>query len=83
MSNEKDVKVIQEMGEIPKPKKGVDYYYMQLNRLIPVSTLKYMEEKLIFTSTYTKCIKRNGLGLLEQILKSIHWENLYKERENE
>ena len=53
MSNEKDVKVIQEMGDIPKPKEDCDYYYMQLNRLIPVSTLKGMEEELLFTSTYT------------------------------
>ena len=53
MSNEKDVTVIQEMGDIPKPKKGRDYYFMQLNRLIPVNTLKDMEAKVIFTSTYT------------------------------
>ena len=83
MSNEKDVKVIQEMGDIPKPKEDCDYYYMQLNRLIPVSTLKGMEEELLFTSTYTQSIKKKLPGDLEQILKAIHWENLYRERENE
>ena len=53
MSNEKDVKMIREMGDIPKPKNDCDYYYMLLNRLIPVSTLKGMEEIPLFTSAYT------------------------------
>ena len=50
-------KFIEFFDEIPKPSDDLDYDYMQLNRLIPKSKLKELEEASVFTSKYTKSVK--------------------------
>ena len=47
MDVEEDIWFVQTIKVVPKPKKGLSYDYMQLNRLLQKSTLKTLEESFI------------------------------------
>ena len=59
---------MQKLGRLPKPDDLLAYDYMQLNRFLPIGTLKDLESDKTFTSAYTKLVGTKLTGDLQRVL---------------